>query len=98
MNRNKSAEMFGIIGYPLSYSLSPEIHNHFFWKFGLNCTYHIFPTRKEELKHVVAAIRVLGVKGINVTIPFKERIILYLDELDTLAEKVGAVNTVTNHK
>lgn len=86
---------FGVIGENLSHSLSPIIHDKFFKKTGILGTYNLFEVKREDLKDVVRALKVLGIKGANVTMPYKIDIMEYLDELSPEAEKIGAVNTIT---
>jgi shikimate dehydrogenase len=96
MSEETNSQIFGILGESLSHTLSPQIHNHFFERFGLGFRYHPFPIKAERLKQALEGIRALGIRGMNVTFPFKEKVIPYLDELDGLAEKLGAVNTIVN--
>lgn len=84
----------GILGYPLGHTLSPVMHNKAFKTLGLDYIYLPFEVHPEDLNTVVKALPALGIKGLNVTIPYKEKIITFLDELDPLAQKIGAVNTI----
>ena len=86
--------VFGIIGYPLSHSLSPIMHNRAFEEKGINAIYLYFPCRFVE--GVVSGMKALSIKGLSVTIPHKESICKYLDEIDPIARKIGAVNTLVN--
>lgn len=83
---------FGLIGYPLGHSISPEIHT----RLVQPCTYACYEIPPEELGKEIERLRVLG--GYNVTIPHKTEIIQYLDKLDKKAALFGAVNTVKNEK
>ncbi|MEI6805378.1 MAG: shikimate dehydrogenase [Myxococcaceae bacterium] len=85
---------FGLIGWPISHSLSPEIHNQAFEKSGLDWTYILLPTKPEDLKQVVADFRTQKFSGANVTVPHKESIMAYLDAVTLTAQKIGAVNTL----
>ena len=76
--------------------MSPAMHNAAFRKLGIDYLYVSFRVRKEELDKAVDGMRALNIRGLNVTIPHKVAIIPYLDELDPLAEKIGAVNTIVN--
>lgn len=91
-----NTELLGVIGYPLGHSLSPLLHNHAIKELGLNMVYLGFAIKPELLKEGVQGFRALNIKGINVTIPYKEKVIPFLDEVDSLASKVGAVNTIVN--
>ena len=86
----------GITGYPLSHSLSPELHKAAFEHLGIKGRYLRFPAESSELDRLLELVRELRIKGINVTIPHKEAIIPLLDEIDDTASRTGAVNTVLN--
>lgn len=85
---------FAVIGDPIAQSKSPEMHNEWYQLAGIDATYLPIRVKEEELEQAVAALKLLGASGWNVTIPHKQAIIPLLDELDPLAEKMGAVNTV----
>jgi len=87
----------GVIGDPIEHTMSPVMHNAAFRKLGIDYLYVPFRVRKEELGKAVEGMRALNIRGLNITIPHKVAIIPYLDELDPLAEKIGAVNTVVNN-
>lgn len=93
---NHETQIVGIIGHPLKHSFSPKMHNMTFEDQKLNCIYLPFDIPVSNLKEALKSIIVLGIKGINVTIPHKERIIQYLDHVSEAAASVGAVNTVVN--
>ena len=86
----------GIIGDPVEHTMSPAMHNAAFAKLGLDFWYVPFRVKPEDLAQAVAGMKALNIRGLNVTIPHKVAIIPFLDELDPLAEKIGAVNTVVN--
>lgn len=87
-------DCFGLIGHPVSHSLSGILHRFFLTKMNKSGTYNLFsiPPQKlpDELKHIEAS----GVRGVNVTIPHKQAIIPFLDQLSPQAKKIGAVNTI----
>ncbi|HAA90652.1 MAG TPA: shikimate dehydrogenase [Peptococcaceae bacterium] len=89
-------KVYGLIGDPVSHSLSPLMQNAAFAFYGLPCCYVPFQVKKENLSLAVASIRALGMGGVNITIPHKEKALDYLDEVDKEAELIGAVNTVVN--
>ncbi|MHB8066624.1 MAG: shikimate dehydrogenase [Desulfobaccales bacterium] len=91
---NGHTKIYGILGRPVTHSLSPAMHNAAFGKLGINAVYVPFPVA--DLPQAVAGIRGLALGGASVTIPFKEEIMPLLDELDPLAARMGAVNTVVN--
>lgn len=85
---------FAVIGDPIAHSKSPEMHNAWFEDLKIDATYIPIHVKAEKLEEAVSALKTLGASGWNVTIPHKQTIIPFLDELDDLAEKMGAVNTV----
>lgn len=85
-------EIYGIMGAPVSHSLSPAMHNRAFAVRNLNKVYLPF-----EVTDVAAALKgflALGVRGVSVTIPHKEKVIPFLDSIDQVAARIGAVNTL----
>jgi shikimate dehydrogenase len=86
----------GITGSPLGHSLSPAIHNAAFSSLNIPGKYLPFPATAAELPDLMHLVRELGIRGLNVTIPHKEAVMRYLDEVDPLAKRVGAVNTIVN--
>ena len=86
----------GIIGDPVEHSMSPVMHNAAFEALGLDYVYLPFHVQGEELKEAINGIRALKIVGLNVTIPHKMAVIPFLDKLDPLAERMGAVNTIAN--
>ncbi|MDI6716551.1 MAG: shikimate dehydrogenase [Actinomycetota bacterium] len=95
---NGETKITGIIGYPLTYTLSPAMHNRAFEVCNLNYCYLPFIVESENLKTAIEGIRALKIKGINVTMPHKEAVIDFLDELSPEAEIIGAVNTIGNNE
>ena len=86
----------GVIGDPIEHTMSPVMHNAAFNELGLDYLYIAFRVRKEELSKAIEGMRALNIVGLNVTIPHKVTIIPFLDKLDPLVERIGAVNTVVN--
>jgi shikimate dehydrogenase len=94
ININGHTKIYGILGRPVTHSLSPAMHNAAFRHLGINAVYVAFPVT--ELPQAVAGLRGLAIGGVSVTIPFKEEVISLIDELDPQAAKIGAVNTLVN--
>jgi shikimate dehydrogenase len=90
--------LYGVIGNPIAHSMSPLMHNDAFRENGIDGHYQPFLVESEKLEEAVKGLKVLGVKGFNVTIPHKQAIIQLLDEVDPLAKAIGAVNTVVRRK
>jgi adenylyltransferase/sulfurtransferase len=88
-----ATEIYGIVGANANGSLSPRMHNRWFERLGRDAVY--VPFEEEDLESFVGAARRLGLRGFSVTIPFKEAILPYLNDLDPMARSVGAVNTVS---
>jgi shikimate dehydrogenase len=86
----------GLIGFPLAHSLSPLIQGVAFAHHGLPERYELWETEVSRLEERVRGLRADDFLGANVTIPHKETVMPYLDELDALVEKTGAVNTIVN--
>lgn len=89
-------QLFGLIGNPIEQSMSPLMHNTVFQKLGLDCIYLPFRIPLDEVENTLQAIRLLGFKGVNVTVPFKEAVMEYLDELSPEAKACQAVNCIKN--
>ena len=87
-------QLAGIFGYPLSHSLSPAFQQAAFNHYGLDVRYLAWETPPEGLAEEVAKLRGGDFIGANVTIPHKESVITLLDEVDPLAQSIGAVNTI----
>jgi len=96
MHISSKTKVYGVIGYPIGHSRSPAMHNAAFRKLGLDAVYLAFEVKPKDLKKAINGIRSLGVSGINVTIPHKEKVIASLDSISREARLIGAVNTVVN--
>jgi len=86
----------GVIGDPIEHTMSPVMHNAAFSELSLDYVYLAFRVRAEGLAQAIEGMRALNIRGLNVTIPHKVAVIPFLDELDPLAEKIGAVNTIVS--
>ncbi len=89
-------KVFGVIGYPVSHSLSPAMHNAALRALGISAVYGAFEVPPEDLPTAISGVRALGIGGLSVTVPHKETVMAYLDEVDPVAARIGAVNTVVN--
>lgn len=86
-------QVFGLLGNPVSHSLSPPMHEAAYREVGMDARYVTFEPESEDLETAIEGAHALGIRGLNVTIPFK-RDVLALCEPDELARRIGAVNTV----
>jgi shikimate dehydrogenase len=96
MKLSGRTKITGLFGYPVEHTLSPAMHNAAFEALGLDYCYVAFPVHPDYLKEAVKAIRALDLCGVNVTIPHKEKVIPFLDDIDKEASYIGAVNTIVN--
>ena len=87
-------EFYGILGEKLGHSLSPRIHKIIFQAIEVEGAYKLFEIPKGKLEEFIYALRLLKIKGASVTIPYKEEIMKYLDEISPEAQRIGAVNTI----
>ena len=85
---------FIVIGNPIKHSLSPLIHNYWFEKNKIEASYEKKQLEESELKNIIQEIREEKIFGINITVPFKQKIIPFLDELSQIAQVTSSVNTV----
>ncbi|MDP2654875.1 MAG: shikimate dehydrogenase [Candidatus Omnitrophota bacterium] len=87
---------YGIIGYPLQHSLSPLMHNTAFKALGVDAVYKTFPLQEAELPSFFTHLKEKKspVFGLNVTVPYKEKVLPFLDALSPFTIRVGAVNTI----
>lgn len=96
MQVRATTKVYGIFGHPVRHSLSPIMHNAAFRKLNLDCVYVAFDIHPNNLESATRAIKSMGISGVNVTIPHKERIISFLDVTAPEVALTGAVNTVKN--
>lgn len=88
--------LVGLMAYPIRHTMSPTMHNNAFAKLGLNGAYLCFEIDNEKLPGAIDAIRTLDMRGSNVSMPNKKKVIPYLDKLDKTSQMCDAVNTIVN--
>lgn len=93
---NGKTKIMGVLGNPIEHSISPQLHNTISKLIGKNIIYVPFMCSSENLETAIKGLKALNCYGFNVTIPYKEKIINYLDECSDEAMLIGAVNTVVN--
>jgi len=96
MRINGETKVVGLMGDPVKHTLSPAMHNAAFKKLELNYRYLPFHVYEEELGQALEGVRAMQLRGINLTIPLKEKALDFLDHIDKQAGLIGAVNTVVN--
>jgi len=85
-----------VIGHPIEHSMSPTMWNPALQELELDYVYVAFDVLPDNLEKAINGIRSLGITGVNVTIPHKKAVIKYIDEVDPIALKIGAINTIKN--
>ncbi|MHA1649761.1 MAG: shikimate dehydrogenase [Candidatus Helarchaeota archaeon] len=85
-----------LIGNPVEHSMSPKMHNAAFQELGLDYVYVALRVDNDKVKEAIEGIRAFNIKGANVTVPHKIKAMQYLDEIDPVAENIGAINTILN--
>ena len=86
--------LLGLLGYPVSHSFSPAMHNAAATELGLDYAYVPLPVHPGQLGSAVAGLKALGFRGVNVTIPHKQAVMAHLDHINEAAQTIGAVNTI----
>ncbi|HXX59167.1 MAG TPA: shikimate dehydrogenase [Dehalococcoidales bacterium] len=89
--------LLALIGDPVEHSLSPVMQNAAFQVLGLDYVYVTFRVKQGDVEKAVAGIRAMNMRGLNVTMPHKVTVMPLLDNIDPMAEKIGAVNTIVNN-
>ncbi len=88
--------LLALIGSPVGHSGSPAMYNYSFEKLGLDYAYVAFDIKEDQVKEYISAMRLLNMKGGNVTMPDKTEAAKYMDELSPAAQIIGAINTIVN--
>lgn len=89
-------KVYGVIGDPIEHTLSPAMHNAAFEALKLDCIYLAFKVKPDEVENAVQGMRALDIQGLNVTMPYKNAVVSFLDEVDQTATFLSAVNTIEN--
>lgn len=95
-DKSDNAPRVYLLAHPAGHSLSPVMHNAAFAEAGINAVYEAWDVPPAELGHAVTRLRAGDVLGANVTIPHKQAVMQYMDELTEAATSIGAVNTIVN--
>ena len=85
---------YAIIGNPIAHSLSPVLHNYWFKKYNIEAQYSLLSVKEDNLMNVIKKVRNKELDGINVTLPYKQKIINFIDRLINDAQYTNSVNTI----
>jgi shikimate dehydrogenase len=88
----------GLVGWPVAHSRSPVIHNHWLGRYGILGRYVLFPVPSDRLADALKGLSALKLRGCNVTTPHKQAVMPLIDDVDPLARRIGAVNTIVVQK
>ncbi len=94
MEVNGKTKVLGLLGWPVSHTRSPKIHNLLAETYDQNLVYVAFPTHPEKVKEAIQGLSALGCFGVNVTVPHKQAVMPWLDHIEPAAQAIGAVNTI----
>jgi shikimate dehydrogenase len=94
MANEELRQIYGVVGFPVKHSFSPAMHNAAFNSLKINAEYRLFEVSPDDLGSFFAGLRQNNVFGLNITIPYKERVVPLLDWVSEEASFIGAVNTV----
>jgi len=89
-----NAKLAGVFGWPVGHSLSPRLHGFWLDRYGIDGAYVPFAVKQDDFEMALRTLPKLGFRGANVTVPHKETALALCDQVDTLAERIGAVNTI----
>ena len=85
---------YGIIGKPISHSLSPTLHNFWFQKYKISANYSLIEVELNKIEDIIKKIKNNELQGINVTVPYKQAVIAFLDVVENEAKETQSVNTI----
>ncbi len=89
-----NAKCAGSMGWPIGHSLSPRLHGYWLEKYQIDGAYIPLPVKPEKLEQALRALPALGFRGVNLTLPHKEKAFGVVDHVDPLAQRIGAINTI----
>lgn len=88
--------LYGVVANPIKHSFSPMMHNTAFQTLGINDVYLAFEVTKDQLDDYITSVKTLPIKGYNISMPYKQDMMKYMDELTTQAKLAKSINTVKN--
>jgi shikimate dehydrogenase len=96
MTISGKTQLYAVIGDPIGHTLSPAMHNAAFQALSMDAVFLAFKVMQTQVEEAMGGVRSLGIRGLNVTMPNKNVVMQYLDEIDEQAKLIGSVNTVLN--
>ncbi len=94
-SHSDNQKIVGVVGWPVSHSLSPRLHGYWLRKYNIDGDYRAFEVKPEGLGGFLKTMPEKNIIGLNLTVPHKETVFPYLDEVDEVARRIGAVNVIT---
>lgn len=94
MTLTGNAKLAGVIGWPVGHSRSPRLHGHWIEQYGIDGAYVPLAVAPDDFERALAGLRAAQFRGVNITVPYKERAYRACDTLDADAKRIGAVNTI----
>jgi len=94
MENASATKIYGVLGFPAKHSLSPLMHNAAFHALNINAEYKIFEIEPQSLENFILSLPQQGISGLNVTVPYKEKVIPFLAKISEEARLIAAVNTI----
>ncbi|MFQ5773812.1 MAG: shikimate dehydrogenase [Kiloniellaceae bacterium] len=89
-----SAKLAGVMGWPVAHSRSPRLHGYWLERYGIDGAFVPLPVRPERFPAAIRCLADMGFRGVNLTLPHKEAALQVCDDIDPLAQRIGAVNTI----
>ncbi len=83
-----------VIGNPIEHSMSPKLHNHWLKENNIKAVYEKKQIEENNIEEIISKVKIGSIDGVNVTVPFKKKVIPFLDKLTPVAEKIKSVNTI----
>ena len=94
MNLSGKAKLAGVMGWPISHSRSPLLHGYWLRELNIDGAYLPFAVDPGNIEVALRALPILGISGVNLTVPHKELAMLVCDNIDSIGRRIGAVNTI----
>ena len=94
MNLSGKAKLAGVMGWPISHSRSPLLHGYWLRELNIDGAYLPFAVDPENIEAALRALPILGISGVNLTVPHKELAMSVCDHIDSIGRRIGAVNTI----